>query len=124
MANPIVHWEIIGPDGKALQNFYGQLFGWPIDADNEWQYGMVEAGAPNGIGGGIGPDMGGGNRVTVYAEVDDLQPYLDKAGSLGAQTLMPPTDIGGITMALFSDPAGNITGLVKRGNGRADTERD
>jgi predicted enzyme related to lactoylglutathione lyase len=115
--NPIVHFEIIGPDAKSLQEFYGQLFDWSIDANNEWQYGMVAPDGPNSIGGGIGPDMGGGNRVTIYAEVDELQPYLDKANSLGAQTLMPPTEVGSITMALLSDPAGNITGLVKRGNG-------
>jgi predicted enzyme related to lactoylglutathione lyase len=115
--NPIVHWEIIGPDAKSLQEFYGKLFDWPVDADNEWQYGMVEAGGPGGIGGGIGPDMGGGKRVTVYAEVDDPQAYLDKVATLGGQTLMPPSEVAGVTIALFADPAGNVNGLIKRQNG-------
>jgi predicted enzyme related to lactoylglutathione lyase len=56
---------------------------------------------------------GDANRVTVYTAVDDPQAYLDKAESLGATTLMPVTDIGGMVIAMFRDPGGNITGLVK-----------
>ena len=32
MANPVVHFEIMGKDGAALQKFYADLFGWTIDA--------------------------------------------------------------------------------------------
>ncbi len=28
MSNPVVYFEILGPDGRALSNFYHQLFGW------------------------------------------------------------------------------------------------
>ena len=28
MSDKIVHWEIMGPDGNALNAFYGDLFGW------------------------------------------------------------------------------------------------
>jgi len=28
MSGKIVHWEIMGPDGNALNAFYGDLFGW------------------------------------------------------------------------------------------------
>ena len=64
-----------------------------------------------GIGGGIGE---GDARVTVYIEVDDPQAYLDKAEKAGATVLMPVSTITeGTTVALFSDPAGNITGLLK-----------
>jgi len=34
--------------------------------------------------------------------------------SLGGKTVMPPTDVpGGPTIAMFTDPAGNVTGLLK-----------
>ena len=114
MPNPIVHFEIMGPDGPALQNFYRDLFDWKIDTDNEWQYGMVETGGEGGIGGGVAgnPDGAAGARVTVYAAVDDLQAYLDKAEGLGAKVVMPVTDMGGFAIAMFADPAGNITGLT------------
>jgi uncharacterized protein len=50
----------------------------------------------------------------VYAQVDDLQATLDKATSLGAKVILPVTDVpGGPTIAMFADPAGNVTGLMK-----------
>ena len=66
------------------------------------------------FGGGIGPSPEGVNRVTFYVDVDDLQAYLDKAEKLGGKTIMPPTVIPDmITLAMFSDPEGNIIGMVK-----------
>ena len=32
MGNPVVHFEIAGPDGLVLQQFYRDLFGWKIDS--------------------------------------------------------------------------------------------
>jgi predicted enzyme related to lactoylglutathione lyase len=55
MAAPVVHFEILGRNGPALQRFYRDLFDWKI------------------------PDM--------------------------------------VTFALFTDPDGNLIGLVKAGEG-------
>ena len=44
MPNPVVHFEILGPDAVKTQAFYRDLFGWTINADNPMQYGLVEAG--------------------------------------------------------------------------------
>jgi predicted enzyme related to lactoylglutathione lyase len=113
MEHPVVHFEILGPDGAALQTFYAELFGWQIDADNPAHYGMVTPVAP-GIGGGVGPSQDGTPFVTVYVQADDLQASLDKAISLGGTKLMDPTDIpGGPSIAMFTDPQGNTVGLVK-----------
>ena len=116
MPNPVVHFEITGGDSSTLQSFYRDLFGWKIDADNEWQYGMVETGGDGGINGGIADGQNGDRRVTVYAAVDDPQAYLDKAVSLGGTVVMPVTDLGMVTLAMFTDPAGNVTGVVKNGS--------
>ncbi len=113
MPNPVVHFEIIGADAPKLHSFYRDLFGWKVDANNEWNYGMVETGGEGGINGGIGVEMGGGKRVTVYAAVDDPQAYLDKAEQMGATVVMPVTEMGDVVIAMFTDPAGNVTGLVK-----------
>jgi uncharacterized protein len=91
--NPVVHFEITGTDGSALQSFYRDLFDWKIDANNEWQYGMVETGGEGGINGGISGNQDGSARVSVYAAVDDLQAYLDKAERLGARVVMPVTEV-------------------------------
>jgi predicted enzyme related to lactoylglutathione lyase len=115
MPNPIVHFEIVGKDGKKLQDFYSSLFGWKVDADNEWNYGLVDTETPGqGIPGGIGPTMDGNARVTVYAQVPDLQASLDKAVELGGTVIMPPTEIpGAVTMAMITDPEGNSFGMIK-----------
>lgn len=113
MSHPVVHFEILGPNRKALQQFYAKAFKWKIDANNPMEYGMVEA-IEGGIGGGVGPSPDGSPLVTVYIQVDDLQAALDQVESLGGKTVMPPMDIpGGPSIAQFSDPDGNRVGLVK-----------
>ena len=113
MAHSVVHFEILGPDGPGLQKYYADLFGWEIDANNPANYGMVSPLAP-GIGGGVGPSQDGTPFVTVYVNTDDLQASLDKAVSLGGTKVMDPTDIpGGPSIAMFTDPQGNMLGLVK-----------
>ncbi len=115
MANPVVHFEVIGADGAKLQNFYGEVFGWQIDANNPMSYGMVHA-SEHGIGGGIaGGDQGRG--VTFYVEVPKLEETLAGVEERGGKTVMPPTDVpGGPRMAQFVDPEGNRIGLVQAGS--------
>ena len=113
MSNPVAWFEVTGKDGKKLQKFYSDLFGWAIDANNPQDYGMVPA-AEGGIGGGVAASQDGSSGVTVYVGVDDLQKALDKAEKLGGKTVMPPMEIeGGPTIAMFTDPEGNTIGLMK-----------
>jgi predicted enzyme related to lactoylglutathione lyase len=112
MANQVMHFEVLGKDGKKLREFYSALFGWKIDADNPMQYGLVAADPP-GIGGGIGQSQLGQPMVTFYVAVEDLQKALDRAESLGGKTLMPPMQVpDGPKIAMFRDPEGNAIGLV------------
>lgn len=116
MPNPIVHWEIMGKDAKKTIEFYSKLFNWQIDANNPHNYGMVDTKA-GGINGGVGGYEGDQPRVSIYAEVDDLQAYLNSAVELGGKVLMEPTEIpGAVTMAMFADPDGNTIGLIKSGS--------
>ena len=47
-------------------------------------------------------------------EVKDLRATLDKAESLGGKTMMPIMEIPGmVTFAHFSDPDGNVIGIVQ-----------
>jgi predicted enzyme related to lactoylglutathione lyase len=60
MGQAVVHFEVVGKDGEGLRRYYGELFGWNIDANNPMQYGMVDgkdnktANGDTGIGGGVG----------------------------------------------------------------------
>lgn len=115
MANPVVHFEVIGTDGARLQRFYGEVFAWEIDANNPMNYGMVR-GSEHEIGGGIGGgDQGQG--VTFYVEVPSLEDALSRIEERGGRTVMPPSDVpGGPRMAQFEDPEGNRIGLVQAGS--------
>lgn len=114
MSHPVVHFEILGKDGGKLQEFYGNLFGWKINADNPMKYGLVAA-EKGGIGGGIGGMEGPGeNSVVIYVAVPDPQAMLDKAVAMGGKVIVPVTHIPGmVTFAQFQDPQGNIMGVVK-----------
>jgi len=121
MGQAVVHFEVVGKDGEKLQRYYGELFGWNVNADNPMQYGMVDAkdntsltGA-NGIGGGIGqgPD-GYEGHVTFYVAVPDVEEALQKAESLGGTRVMGPEKIMDmVELGQFKDPEGNVIGLVK-----------
>ncbi len=117
MGAPVVHFEIHSTDATHTQKFFEELCDWTVDSNNPMKYGLVKTEAGSGIDGGIteaqdGP--AGGAGVVFYAEVDDLQAYLDKAESLGGKMVMPVTDIPGmVTFALFTDPEGNRVALVK-----------
>ncbi|MGD0591705.1 MAG: VOC family protein [Bacteroidota bacterium] len=115
MAASVVHWEISAKNSKFLQDFYSNLFGWNINADNPIQYGMVDTGLKMGINGGIyqGTEQEP-HGVVVYTQVEDIQTYLDKAVSLGGKIILPINEIPNmVTYAMFADVEGNVMGLIK-----------
>ena len=115
MANPIVHFEIMGnEDQKAqLQAFYRDTFDWEIQPMGDMQYGMVIK--PEGeVGPGGAVDASpAGPGVVIYVGADDIHAALAKAKANGAEVLMDVTTIPGmVTFAQFRDPAGNVIGIV------------
>jgi uncharacterized protein len=119
MGQPVVHFEVIGKDGPKLQSYYGELFGWQIDANNPMKYGTVQReGNTNadgvGIGGGVGTGPEGyDGHVTFYIEVPDVEAALAKAESLGGSRMMGPDEVmPGLTIGLFTDPQGNVIGVL------------
>ena len=115
MAASVVHWEISAKNSRLLQDFYSNLFGWNINADNPQQYGLVDTGLKMGIGGGIyqGTEQQP-HGVVIYTQVEDIQAYLDKAVGLGGKVMLPITEIPNmVTYAMFTDVEGNVMGLIK-----------
>lgn len=120
MGQPVVHFEIVGQDAAKLQDYYAQLFGWDIDANNPMDYGVVtREGNVNadgaGIGGGItkGPE-GYGGHVTFYVEVPDAEAAMAQAESLGGTRMMGPEEVmNGLVIGLFTDPEGHVIGVVE-----------
>ncbi len=119
MGQPVVHFEIIGQDGKALRSYYSQLFGWEFDADNPMEYGILarednlgEDGV--GIGGGVAQAPEGyQGHVTVYVAVPDVEAALARAEELGGTRMMGPDEVmPGLVIGLFTDPEGHTIGVL------------
>jgi uncharacterized protein len=124
VAQPVVHFEIIGSDPAALRSYYGQLFGWQFDTSgvvaeqvsDPNDYGFV---APSTTQGGVGipGGVGGGPahrpRAMFYVGVADVEAALLQAESLGGRRVFGPVaSQDGPNVGLFTDPEGNLIGLA------------
>jgi uncharacterized protein len=112
MKHPVVWFEVMGKDIEKLQSFYAELFAWRIDGKNP-RYGMVEPveqGIPGGIGQSDGPSDDG---VRFYVQSSDLAGTLARAEKLGGKTVMAPTKLMEVTIAMLADPEGHLIGLVQ-----------
>ncbi len=111
MASKIIHVEVAGKDGAALQKFYGSVFGWDFDTNNPGGYGMLRQGD---LTAGFGPSQDGGpGHVTFYVATDDPAGTLRRVEELGGRVLMPLTEVAPeTTIALFADPEGHVVGLM------------
>jgi uncharacterized protein len=113
MGSHVVHFEVTGKDGKKLQQFYSDAFGWKLDTNNPGGYGMVRENGSQ-ITGGIGAAQEGtAGGVTFYIHTDDPKATLAKIEKLGGRVLMPLTEVAPeTTIALFADPEGHVVGLM------------
>ena len=113
--NPIVHWEIMGPDGDAVAAFYRKVFDW---APRAWE-GVDGYHGVDVDHAGVGGAVGKGSEtmpayVTVYVGVDDIDEHLGRIQAAGGATVVPRTVIPGVVaFAMFRDPAGNVIGLAE-----------
>ncbi|MBT8214404.1 MAG: VOC family protein [Acidimicrobiia bacterium] len=115
MGNPIVHWELMGPDGDAMAGFYKDVFGWESEGVPGFdQYYMVP-GDHAGIGGAVGKGSAEMPAyLTMYIEVPSIDDHLAKIEAAGGATMVPRTVVPDtVVFGMFSDPAGNIVGLVE-----------
>ena len=113
MGRPVVHFEIGCRDREKTGDFYAKLFGWQITAAGPAS--NIQTGSPQGIPGhiislGHEPE----HYILFYVDVEDVQAALDKAVELGGKKVVGPIAIPTGTFAWFSDPEGNMIGLLKQ----------
>lgn len=124
MANPVVHFEIIGKDPEKLRNYFGELFGWSFDSSSPVaeavselsNYGFVDrvttpdgTGIPGGVGGGAGYPA----HVLFYVGVPDVEAALREAERLGGKRRLGPERAPtGLVIGHFTDPEGNLIGVA------------
>jgi uncharacterized protein len=124
MAQPVVHFDIIGRDPERLRDYYGQLFGWtfttpsPVagEVSQPDAYGfldLVTADDGTGIRGGVGGGAGFDAHAVFYVAVPDVEAALHQAERLGGTRVMgPATSPSGLVVGHFSDPEGSLIGLA------------
>jgi predicted enzyme related to lactoylglutathione lyase len=122
MANPVVHFEIVGPDPDLLRGYYALLFGWDAPAGSPVaeevsdvdSYAFIEPEGGVGIAGGIGGGPSRTARATFYVGVPDVERALLDAERLGGRRVFGPArnEAGGVVVGQFTDPAGNLIGVA------------
>lgn len=112
MAAKVIHVEVTGKDGPALQSFYSDVFGWKLDTNNPGGYSMLRQ--EDGFTGGIGATQdGSAGQVTFYVHSDDPAGILRRVEERGGKVIMPLTEVAkDTTIALFSDPEGHVVGIM------------
>lgn len=124
VANPVVHFEIIGRDPERLRNYFGELFGWQFDTgapvaaavSEPSSYGFVDrVTTPDGTGipGGVGGGAGYPSHVLFYVGVPDVEAALREAERLGGKRRLGPERAPtGLVVGHFLDPEGNLVGVA------------
>ncbi|NNC11341.1 glyoxalase [Planctomonas sp. JC2975] len=122
MVDTVVHAEIIGEHPDELRAFYSALFGWdappgdPVasEVSDPESYSFNPSPGGDGVPVGIGGGSGFAPRVVFYVGVDDVAATLGRAVALGATIVVAVTTRpdGGVRVAQFADPEGNIIGLA------------
>ncbi|WP_101541086.1 VOC family protein [Blastococcus aggregatus] len=111
--------DLSTPDVDAAAVFYSSLLGWRLESADtplgRYVSGVTDAGPVAGM---MAPPAADGEGVppawTVFFGVADAAAAFDRAGSLGATGLQPPTEVpGGSLIAVVSDPAGAVVGLME-----------
>src|ERR671939_1493911 len=99
-------------DLEAAKAVYTALLGMPPQTDSAYYVGFDAAGQHIGLVPGGGPQ-----RMTspvAYWHVPDIEAKLAEVTAAGATVKEPPRNVGGGRLvATFTDPDGNVLGLVQ-----------
>ena len=99
-------------DLDAAKAVYAALLGVPPAADAPYYVGFEAAGQHIGLVPGGGPQ--GMTSPVAYWHVTDIQAKLAEVTAAGATLKEPVRDVGGGRLvASFTDPDGNVLGLVQ-----------
>jgi uncharacterized protein len=123
-----VHFEIHASEPEAIIGFYSGLFGWTFSRWGTEPYWLADTGPDGpGINGAVVQRRGDkpptgqpANAFVVTVEVDELDPALEKARSLGGSIVVEKQQVPGVGwLAYLNDPDGNVLGILEpvRGEG-------
>jgi hypothetical protein len=124
MAQPVVHFEVVGQDPTRLRKFFSELFGWQFDVPSPVapevsapdDYGfldLITTEDGTGIRGGVGGGPGYQSHAVFYVGVPDVEAALRRAEDLGGTRVMGPiTSPNGLVIGHFTDLEGTLIGIA------------
>ena len=99
-------------DLEAAKAVYTALLGIPPQADSSYYVGYDTAGQHIGLVPGGGPQ--GMTSPVAYWHVSDIEAKLAEVTAAGAKVNEPAHNVGGGRLvATFTDPDGNVLGLIQ-----------
>ena len=116
MPNTVVWNELQTRDPEGAKTFYGKVFDWTYESDPNGyilcqESGRTQAGIIH-MGENWPPDVP--NNWTVYFMVADLDASVAKAGKLGGNIMVPPTQAGEMgKFAVVQDPQGGVFTIMQ-----------
>ncbi|MGI9264385.1 MAG: VOC family protein [Gammaproteobacteria bacterium] len=106
MTQPIVFFDIAGPDDALLKSFYSSVFGWEFD-----QAGKFSVPVSTPVDAAIRKDPA---EKRFYFGVEDVAESLRIIEESGGSIDVPRFEVSGVViLGLFKDPAGNPMGLIE-----------
>lgn len=104
----------VNDDLQAARNWYAEVLGFPPYFDEPFYVGFNVGGYELGIMPADGVNQQGGGGVLAYWGVPNAEEAAARLLSLGAKEREPVTEVGGgIKVATFFDPFGNILGVIE-----------
>ncbi len=116
MPHPIVHAEIRSADPEATRS-----------SSETCSAGLTRTRAlfpatisstravPGALYTAISPLQDGGDLVTFFVAVDDVDDAVNRARELGGRVVQETQHVPGVSFALIADPQGHVVGLTKPG---------
>ena len=107
--------RIPAKDPRASAAFYGDVFGWTVDATRADP--SFEDGSGHVIGHFVADlAVSGEAGVRPYVFVESVDDTLERASAQGGAPVEAPYAEGDLRVATFRDPAGNVIGIWQRGS--------
>ncbi len=106
-----IEWSVT--DLERSKAFYAGLFDWKFEP---WGEEYLVFSTPQEPDGGLMKvnEVSPGSSPVVYVEVEEIEPYLEKARELGGGVDAPKTEIPNLGwFANLKDPDGNLVGLFQ-----------
>ena len=99
-------------DLEAAKAVYAALLGFPPQHDSSYYVGFDADGQHIGLVPGGGPESA--SSPVAYWHVEDIEAKLAEVTAAGANVKEAPRDVGGGRLvATFTDPDGNVLGLIQ-----------